>query len=270
VSICIPVYNAERFIGQSIASALGQRHPDFEVVVVDNASTDSTPRVIAQFTDARIRAYRNPRNVGAAGNFNKCVELARGRYLKILCADDVLYPDCVERQAAALDDDRVALVGASRDIIDEQGRPRLRRRFPGGRSGRVPGDAAIRATVRAGTNVFGEPAAVLVRTESVRQAGGFNPRYQFCLDLDLWCRLLQTGDLFVIDDALCGFRVSAGSWSAVLARRQHREFGEFVADLERHGVPLSPFERARSRARAWSNAIMRQAVTRMLMWSGHA
>jgi glycosyltransferase involved in cell wall biosynthesis len=270
VSVCIPVYNAERFIAASITSALAQHHVDFEVVVVDNASTDATPRVIAQFSDPRMRVYRNDRNIGAAGNFNRCVELARGRYLKILCADDVLYPDCLEKQAAALGDAGIALAGSARDIIDERGRVRLRRRFPRG-SGRIRGDEAIRAVVRAGTNLFGEPAAVLVRTDAVRAAGGFDPRYQFCLDLDLWCRLLLAGgDLFMHEEALCGFRVSGTSWSTALARRQRHEFREFVADLEQRGVALSSFDRARSRARAWSNAIMRQAVTRMLTWSNPA
>jgi len=267
VSICIPVYNAERFIGPSIASALKQHHVEFEVVVVDNASTDATPRVIAQFSDPRIRVYRNDRNIGAAGNFNRCLELARGRYLKILCADDVLYPDCLEKQVAALDDASIALAGSARDIIDARGRPRLRRRFPH-RSGRIRGDEAIRAVVRAGTNLFGEPSAVMVRTDAVRAAGGFEPRYQFCLDVDLWCRLLLAGgDVYMHDEALCGFRVSGDSWSAALGRRQRHEFREFVADLEQRGVALSSLDRVRSRARAWSNAIMRQAVTRMLTWS---
>ena len=270
MSICIPVYNAERFIGASIVSALAQRGVEFEVVVVDNASTDATPRAIAQFTDPRIRSYRNDRNIGAAGNFNRCVELARGRYLKILCADDVLYPDCLEKQAAALDDDSIMLAGSARDIIDERGRVRLRRRFPH-RSGRIRGDQAIRAVVRAGTNLFGEPAAVLVRTEAVRAAGAFDPHYQFCLDVDLWCRLLLAGgDVYMHDEVLCAFRVSGASWSATLARRQRHEFREFVAHLEQRGVVLSSLDRARSRARAWSNAIMRQAITRMLTGSNSA
>jgi len=143
---------------------------------------------------------------------------------------------------------------------------RLRRRFPGG-EGRLPGAAAIQKTVRSGTNIFGEPAAILVRTAVVTAAGAFDARFGFCLDLDLWCRLLQHGDLYMLDEALCGFRISNQSWSAALANRQQREFSEFVVDLGRRGVALSATDRTLARSRAWANALLRQAVTRVLLLS---
>lgn len=267
VSICIPVYNTERFISDAVSSVLAQTYPDFEIVIVDNASTDTTPDILARLADPRVRLFRNERNIGPQGNFNLAVSLARGRYLKVLCADDVLYPSCLEKQVAVFDADvrsEIAVVGCARDVIDERGKRWLRRGFPG-RGGRITGAAAIRATVRSGTNVFGEPAAILVRTTAVTAAGAFDSRYGFCLDLDLWCRLLADGDLYMLREALCGFRISSQSWSASLASRQQREFWQFVGDLERRGVPLARADRVSGHARAWVNAIMRQAVTRMLL-----
>lgn len=268
-SVCIPVFNTERFVGEAIASALSQTYRDLEVVVVDNASTDRTPEIVAGFADPRLRVFRNAENVGAAGNFNRAVSLARGRYLKVLCADDVLYPSCMERQIAVLESDvrgEIAVVGCGRDILDDRGKRWMSRGRPG-RGGRIAGRTAVANTVRSGTNIFGEPAAILVRTEQVRAAGGFDPRYGFCLDLDLWCRLLRDGDLHMIDEVLCGFRVSSQSWSAALANRQHQEFVRFVRDLQQARVPLSPFDRGSGRARALLNAFLRQAVTRVLLWS---
>ncbi len=119
--------------------------------------------------------------------------------------------------------------------------------------------------VRNGTNIFGEPAAILIRTDAVKAAGAFDARFGFCLDLDLWCRLLEGGDLYMLDDVLCGFRISNQSWSAALAARQQQEFSEFIGDLSRRGVPLSSFDRATGRARAWLNAVLRQAATRVLL-----
>jgi len=269
VSVCIPVYNTERFILDAVASVLEQTYQDFELVIVDNASTDGTAALLARLGDSRIRVFHNDANIGAQGNFNRAVSLARGEYLKVLCADDVLYPACLEKQVAIFEaDDRgeIAMVGCARDIIDERGKRWLRRRFPGG-EGRLPGAAAIQKTVRSGTNIFGEPAAILVRTAVVTAAGAFDARFGFCLDLDLWCRLLQHGDLYMLDEALCGFRISNQSWSAALANRQQREFSEFVVDLGRRGVALSATDRTLARSRAWANALLRQAVTRVLLLS---
>jgi glycosyltransferase involved in cell wall biosynthesis len=267
VSVCIPVFNTERFIATAIKSALAQTFTDFELVVVDNASTDATSRIIEGFADPRMRFFRNAANIGPAANFNRAVSLARGRYLKVLCADDVLYPDCLEKQVAVFEGDvrrEIALVSSARDIIDGRGKHWLRRRFPGG-GGRISSPAAVRKTVRSGTNIFGEPAAVLVRTAAVKAAGAFDPRFGFCLDLDLWCRLLQDGDLHMLDDALCGFRISNQSWSAALAAHQQQEFSQFIAELSRRGVPLSSVDRALGRVRAWLNAMLRQTVTRVLL-----
>jgi GT2 family glycosyltransferase len=270
VSVCIPVYNTERFVGDAVRSALSQTYQDFEVIIVDNASTDTTPQILASFTDPRIRVFRNDENIGAAANFNRAVSFARGRYLKVLCADDLLYPTCLEKQVAVLDADTagaIAMVGCARDIIDDRGKRWLRRRFPGG-AGRLAGATAIGMSVRSGTNIFGEPHAILVRTAAARAAGGFDPRYSFCIDLDLWTRLLSGGDLYVVDETLCAFRVSSNSWSSALARRQHIEFGRFVQDLEaRGGVSVPAFDRWSAGVRARVNALLRQAFTRMVSFS---
>lgn len=270
VSVCIPVFNGERFIAAAIESALGQTLRDIEVVVVDNASTDGTPRIVAGFRDPRLRVFHNEQNIGAAGNFNRALSLAEGRYVKILCADDLLYPPCLEQQAAIFEGDArgaIAVVCCARDIIDGRGKRWLRRGFPGA-AGRVDGRSAIARTVRSGTNVFGEPAAVLVRTSAARDAGGFDARYSYCIDLDLWTRLLARGDLQVIDETLCAFRISPQSWSATLAHRQHSEFADFVDDLARaRGIPVSGLDRLSAGARAYLNARLRQAFTRVVFFS---
>ena len=84
VSICIPTYNRAGMIGRAIESALGQTHRNIEVIVVDNASSDNTDAIVAAYSDKRLTYIKNERNLGLFGNFNRCIELATGKFLHIL------------------------------------------------------------------------------------------------------------------------------------------------------------------------------------------
>src|SRR5688572_19220137 len=100
VSVVIPAYNAERYLPEAVESILRQTFQDFEVIAIDDCSTDGTWGVIQSFAakDPRVRAYRNDRNLGIAGNRNKGVGLARGKYLLWQDADDVSVPGRLEKQ----------------------------------------------------------------------------------------------------------------------------------------------------------------------------
>lgn len=97
MSVLIPAYNAEAHLAEAIESVSAQRFTDWELIIVDDASTDHTAEVAQKYADGkRIRFYRNERNLGKWPNHNRCTELAHGKYLKFLHADDMLYPHCVE------------------------------------------------------------------------------------------------------------------------------------------------------------------------------
>ncbi len=105
VSIGLPVYNGENFIADAISSVLAQTLTDFELIVQDNASTDRTGEICADFAarDKRVRYFRNPRNLGAAPNYNLAYSMARGEYFKWLAHDDRLMPGYLAATVAALD-----------------------------------------------------------------------------------------------------------------------------------------------------------------------
>jgi glycosyltransferase involved in cell wall biosynthesis len=118
VTLAMPVYNGERFLRDAVESVLSQTFTDFELIITDNCSTDSTETICRGLAarDARIRYYRNQRNTGAADNFNLGFELARGRYLKWCAHDDLISADHLSYLTAALDADPSASLAYGRTI----------------------------------------------------------------------------------------------------------------------------------------------------------
>ena len=107
VSLCIPAYQAERHLQATIDSVLAQSYGDFEVVVVDNNSSDGTSDIVAALRDDRVRVIRNATTLPIAENFNWAVRQSRGQYVKLICADDTLEPDCIAAQVAGQTPTRV-------------------------------------------------------------------------------------------------------------------------------------------------------------------
>jgi glycosyltransferase involved in cell wall biosynthesis len=124
VSIGLPVYNGERYLQQAIDSLLAQTFTDFELILLDNASTDGTQAICeaAATRDQRVRYLREPVNTGGIRNHNRTVELSRGEYFKWAAHDDVYAETFVERCVAHLDTTPVTVIAFTQtDFIDEQG-----------------------------------------------------------------------------------------------------------------------------------------------------
>jgi glycosyltransferase involved in cell wall biosynthesis len=124
VSLALPVYNGERFIADSIRSILSQDHPDFELVITDNASTDTTADICREFAaaDSRIRYFRNERNLGAGPNYNLGFHLSTGEYFKWCSSDDLLSPNFIGACLRVLETNpQVALAYGTTHSIDQDG-----------------------------------------------------------------------------------------------------------------------------------------------------
>lgn len=120
-SIAIPVYNGENYLRRALASVAAQSVQDYELIIVNNASTDSTAAICREFAekDPRVRYYTNERNIGVNPNWDRCAELARGEYFCWLAHDDELTPEFIRRCAEVLNqDDNVVLVHSLVQIID--------------------------------------------------------------------------------------------------------------------------------------------------------
>ena len=124
LSIGMPVYNGENYIAAALDSLLEQTFRDFELIISDNASTDSTPQICAEYAsrDPRVRYFRNERNIGLVRNFNRAFELSSGEYFKFAPHDDIYDRDFLARCIRILDEDpSVVLCNANVAIIDETG-----------------------------------------------------------------------------------------------------------------------------------------------------
>lgn len=226
VSICVPAHRAERFIGATIRSVLGQSFPHWELIVLDNASPDRTAEIARSFDDPRIRVLANPSTIPLADNWNAVAALATAPYLKLLCADDLIGPDCLAEEVEILDRwPQVAMVACRRDFISVDGEVVLHHRGLDGLLGLQPPDRVVDVVVRSGINPIGWPSALLMRRADFVAVGGFDRRWLHPIDLDLWLRLLSRGALYGLDRSLASFRISADSVTARITDRgfQHRQ-----------------------------------------------
>ena len=215
VSVCIPVYRGEKFLAETMRSVLNQTYDDYELIVLDNASPDATSEIAHSFHDSRVHVVTNQTALEQPDNWRRAVELCRAPLVKLVCADDLLHPRCLEVQVPVLEaDPGLAVVAARRNMVDESSRLLVPSRGLKGILGRRSGVQVARKVMRNGANPIGEPGGVLFRRADYLAVGGWRPSRRFAMDLDLWLRLLQRGDFFGLSETLAAFRIGAGSLSA--------------------------------------------------------
>ncbi|UWX58670.1 glycosyltransferase family 2 protein [Chlorobaculum sp. MV4-Y] len=233
VTVTIPMYNNERYIAETIGSVLNQTMDDFELLIYDDHSTDRSLEIACSFDDPRITIFDSEQNLGPEGNWNRAISDVRGRYVKLLCADDLLFPECLEKQLAAFElseNEGVSLVSAQRAIIDPEGKVLINKvNFIDG--GLKAPDEVVRKMVRLGTNIIGEPVCGLYPAGLIASTSGYSARIPYTIDLDFWMQLLRLGNLWMIDEPLCAFRISNLSWSSRIGEMRHKQFLAFMEDV---------------------------------------
>lgn len=205
VSVVMPAHNARRFIGAAIESVVAQTIDDWELIVVDDASTDGTADIVQAFAwgDSRIRYIRNQCNVGVASTRNRALEMARGRYVAFLDSDDLWMPGKLQAQVTFLDTTEGTVSYGSYRRIDEDGRF-LRYVQP-------PPTLDYRTMLRSNfignlTGIYRRAALADLRFERVGHE-----------DYLFWLRAIRragTADATPSDEPLAAYRVARGSRSA--------------------------------------------------------
>jgi len=213
VSVVMPVYNGERFLTAAIESILVQTFTDFELVVVDDGSTDSSAAILADLAEREPRlVHHRQSNQGSAAALNAGVDLATAPLIARLDADDLAMPDRLARQHRYLGENgEVGLVGGGAAIADENGRVFAEARYP-------TTDAEIREAF-AGSTPFVH-SAVMMRKEAFEKAGGYRPGFEPAEDIDLWLRIGEHHALANLDAIVATYRVHESQASAQKLEQQ--------------------------------------------------
>lgn len=200
VSVCVPMYNNGATIERCLRSILDQEGIDFEIVVVDDQSSDEGATTAATMLRAGDRLIRNQSRLGLNGNHNKCLESARGDYVQFVHGDDWLLPGALRTLAQCLDDPDVGMVFAPRRVVSQN--------IPKGSRQQVPGTLhtmfvklhernrgpslvlQIVGIYGASANLIGEPTCVMFRRQLAIDAGGLRTDIHQTVDLDFWLRLM--------------------------------------------------------------------------------
>lgn len=200
-TVAIPVFNRPSLVRRAIDSALAQDVDGLEVLAVDNCSTDSTWEVLQSYPDRRLRIAQNPRNLGLAGNLNRCLDLARGKYLRLLCSDDRLPPGVLEQEIQLLEAyPEVSLLSGRNHLVNEAGEiQEVARHYM------APGIYASMEAIYGilwlhayyGRNPLHYISGILLRRDAVVRAGVFDENLSLYLDLDFLLRALKFGDLAI-------------------------------------------------------------------------
>ncbi|MBB5917223.1 glycosyltransferase involved in cell wall biosynthesis [Nocardia transvalensis] len=208
LSVCVPAYNAGRTLETTMRSILDQDE-DFELSVLDNASTDETGTVARSFDDHRVRVHRNDTVLAIGDNWNKAVAVSSGDLVKVVCADDILLPGALKSQTALMGDAAIAICSSKFEVIDEDGAVEETDLGLPGLLGAQPARTLMRTIVRRGPADFGPTAAATFRRADFERAGGFRGDLVFPMDVDLFARVCEFGVFYGMPEILAAWRNSS-------------------------------------------------------------
>lgn len=254
ISVCVPTHNGEKDLAECLTSVVNQTFTDFEVLILDNASSDRTVDIAREYAakDQRFRILVNESNLGLTGNLNRSVELAHGEWIKFLFQDDLIASNCLERMFAAIErGDR--LIACKRDFVFSPDVPDNIRGFylsipslDGIFAGQnfIAGDDLSNAVLdNLGLNIVGEPIALLFSREIFQKFGKFNPHLLQISDIEFNTRIgINTGVKF-IPEILATLRVHDKSTSSFNYAERAFRAGTLDMLIYLHEIVFNPLYR---------------------------
>ena len=244
ISVVLCVYNGERWLREAIDSVLGQTHTDYELVVVDDGSTDSSPEIVRSYDDPRMRMIQHD-NRGLAAARNTGAERVRGEFVAYVDADDRCTPERLQSQSAFLRAHHdVAAVGCFVRVIDEDGAELFLQHAPTGRR-------ACRRRLFDG-HFYNYGSSLMIRRDTLLAVGGFRTYFRQREDVDFMLRLAERHDIDNVPEVLYEYRINTGGLSHAdlrvgfyyrdIAWDLRRERLATGSDRLARGEPIPPFE----------------------------
>lgn len=220
VSICVPTYNGAEYLQVCLDSILRQSFTDFEVIIVDDCSSDESFQISKEYQhkDHRIKVLKNNNNLGLVENWNRCMDLAEGEWIKFVFQDDTLEPDCIKKMynAGSLGN---WLVVCRRSIKFENVDPAIQIGFQKyltwmsmdsifDRQHDISAVQFCNAVVdNLGYNFIGEPTAVMIKKTMFAQYGKFNANFEQLCDFELFSRVACNRGIMYVPETLATFRI---------------------------------------------------------------
>jgi len=264
VSICIPTYNGDKYLGEALKSALAQTYDNLEIIISDDASTDRTLAVAEEVLrgSAFPVTILNHQPSGMVANWENCVQHARGKYIKFLFQDDLLAPECVaELTTLAEEDHEIGLVFSPRKVVYQKIGDNDRLAPAAQASQDLHKHWSQLARIQAGTtllgdarlfldpvNKIGEPTTVLLAKAALKSVGGFDASFKQLVDADLWFRIMTKYKVGFVDRELSTFRVHEQQATQVNAQAglMQQEWRNFFTKIARDPAFASMSEMHRS------------------------
>jgi glycosyltransferase involved in cell wall biosynthesis len=243
VSVCIPTYNGVKYLKECLDSVLAQTFTDFEILIVDDRSSDNTVNIAQEYAtrDPRIRVIVNERNLGLVGNWNRCIELAQGEWIKFVFQDDLIAPTCLEKMLAASKPD-CPIIACHRNFVFEDNATEETRKeyqkfltylsideiFPGVKEISAV-DYCQAMLDHLGANFIGEPTSVMLHKSVFRQFGIFNSYLLNICDFEFWTRVAIHTGLIYVPETLATFRIHNTATSA--KNKNSRRYRAWLLDI---------------------------------------
>jgi glycosyltransferase involved in cell wall biosynthesis len=185
VTVLMSVYNGEWYLGEAIGSILNQTFSDFEFLIINDASKDHSREIILSYPDPRIRLIDNEANIGLTRSLNKGLEIARGKYIARMDADDISMPERLNKQVRFMEDNpEIHVLGSWAWVIDENGK------ITGELKTLTDFDMLFVEVFLSNPIVH---SSTLMRTHFVKKIGGYDERFERTQDYDLWVRVIANG-----------------------------------------------------------------------------
>jgi glycosyltransferase involved in cell wall biosynthesis len=208
LTVCIPTFNRSRFLRECVQSVLSQAFTNFELVIIDDASTDDTPGVVAWFSDPRIRYIRHERNIGLPANFNECLRTARSEFVIIFHDDDAMLPDLLGQEFEVLKSaPDVVFVHCAARLADEHG---IIFSAPSQKWPPITQGLDFVRLYWGSEDCPVRMPGVMLRRFVALKLGGFNEELKYNLDADLWQRMAFEGRVAYLNEVLFSNRVHPG------------------------------------------------------------
>lgn len=261
ITIAIPTYNRSQYLKEAIKSVISQTFEDFELIIIDNDSSDDTKKVVMSFVDRRIKYYKNKRNIGMINNWNKCIRLARSKYILILGDDDKLYPDFLsESYNIHLKYPKLGFTFTHCNKVNEKGDYLMRWGYQFSPGGYLKGNNYLYLTIKYGC-CLSNSSTVLVRKDVFKKVGLFKQVYGAnTFDFNMWIRIANDYDLYFIDKVLVDYRLHPKQVSEIHWRRPESPTGKIGTYLEIFDAIAKLFQNPEHKDKTKRNFLIKRLV----------